>query len=132
MLASTASESPGQTRYESQKVPLSSFNVQQTSTGRPVMGACSSNYSEWNIDEKWSSQEWKSDEMSEARTGRPVGGQESTQEIEKDVLFGHEDIKHSTRTVRLVDGSKSIQSCVSMLVKLKKKKKNITRERRDL
>ena len=30
------------------------------------MGASSSDYSEWNIDEKWSSQEWKSDEMSGA------------------------------------------------------------------
>ena len=39
------------------------------------MGACSSNYSEWNIDEKWSSQEWKSDEMLEARTVRPVSEQ---------------------------------------------------------
>ena len=37
------------------------------------MGASSSNYSEWNIDEKWSSQEWKYDEMLEARTVRPVG-----------------------------------------------------------
>ena len=36
------------------------------------MGASSSDYSEWNIDEKWSSQEWKSDEMLEARTERPV------------------------------------------------------------
>ena len=36
------------------------------------MGACSSDYSEWNIDEKWSSQEWKSDEMLEAKTGTPV------------------------------------------------------------
>ena len=39
------------------------------------MGASSSDYSEWNVDEKWSSQEWKSDEMFEARTVRPVGGQ---------------------------------------------------------
>ena len=39
------------------------------------MGARSSNYSEWNIDEKWSSQEWKSDEMLEARTGRLVTAQ---------------------------------------------------------
>ena len=68
VLASTASESPGKTRYESQ-IPLSSWNEQQPRTGRPVMGARSSNYSEWNIDEKWSSQEWKSDEMLEARTG---------------------------------------------------------------
>ena len=46
VLASTASESP-----ESQNVPLSSLNVQPRSTGRLVMGARSSNYSEWNIDE---------------------------------------------------------------------------------
>ena len=71
VLSSTASESPGKTRYDSQ-LPLSSFNVQQTSTERPVVGACSSNYSEWNVDEKWSSQEWKSDELMEVRTGRPV------------------------------------------------------------
>ena len=68
VLASAASESPVKTRHESQ-IPLSSWNEQQPRTGRPVMGACSSNYSEWNIDEKWSCQEWKSDEMLEARTG---------------------------------------------------------------
>ena len=74
VLASTASKSPGKTRYESH-LPLSSWNEQHQRTGRPVIGACSSNYSEWNIDEKWSSQEWKSDEMLEARTGRPVSEQ---------------------------------------------------------
>ena len=36
------------------------------------MGASSADYSEWNIDDKWSSQEWKSGEMLGARTGRPV------------------------------------------------------------
>ena len=72
VLASTASESPEKTKSESQNVPLSSLNVQQTSTVRPVLGASSSNYSEWNIDDKWSSQEWKSGEMLGARTGRPV------------------------------------------------------------
>ena len=69
---STASESPVKTKSESQKVPLSSLNEQQTRTGRLVMGAGSSNYSEWNIDDKWSSQEWKSGEMLGARTVRPV------------------------------------------------------------
>ena len=39
---------------------------------KPVLLACSSNYSEWNIDDKWSSQVWKSGEMSGASTGRPV------------------------------------------------------------
>ena len=48
-------------------------------------------------------------EMLGARTVRPVGGQESTQDIEKDILFGHEDIKHSTRTVRVADGQTIIQ-----------------------
>ena len=46
--------------------------MQQTSTVRPVLGASSSNYSEWNIDDKWSSQEWKSGEMLGARTLRLV------------------------------------------------------------
>ena len=36
------------------------------------MGACSSNYSEWNIDDKWSSQVWKSGEMLGTSTERPV------------------------------------------------------------
>ena len=72
VLASTTSESPGKTRSESQNVPLSSLNVQQTSTERPKLGAGSSNYSEWNIDDKWSSPEWKSGEMSNTSTGRPV------------------------------------------------------------
>ena len=107
MLVLTASESPGKTKSESQKVSLSSLNEQQPRTGRLVMGASSSNFSEWNIDDKWSSQEWKSDEMLGARTERPLGGQESTLEIEKDILFGHEDIKHSTRTVRPVGGQES-------------------------
>ena len=36
------------------------------------MDAYSSSYSEWNVDKNWSSQEWKSDELMEVRTGRPV------------------------------------------------------------
>ena len=38
VLASTASESPMNTKSDIQNVPLSSLNVQQTSTGRPVLG----------------------------------------------------------------------------------------------
>ena len=55
-LCPSASDSQENTKSESQKVPLSSLNVQQTSTGRPVLGASSSNSSEWNNDDKWSSQ----------------------------------------------------------------------------
>ena len=72
VLASTASESRAKSKSESQNVPLSSLNVQQTSTVRPVLDASSSNYSEWNIDDKWSSQVWKSGERSNTSTGRPV------------------------------------------------------------
>ena len=36
------------------------------------MGAGSSNYSECNNDDKWSSREWKSGEMSNTSTVRPV------------------------------------------------------------
>ena len=53
--------------------------------------------------------------------GRHVGEQPFTQEIEKDVLFGRESTKHSTRTGRPVDGTRSIQSCVPMSVELQDK-----------
>ena len=67
VLASTASESPVKTRYESQ-IPLSSWTEQHPRTGRLVLDAYSSSYSERNADENRSSQEWKSDEVLEART----------------------------------------------------------------
>ena len=46
--------------------------MQQTSMVRPVLGASSSNYSEWYIDDKWSFQVWKSGDMSNTSTVRPV------------------------------------------------------------
>ena len=66
-----------------------------------------------------------------SRTVTPVRRQESTLEIEKDILFGHEDIKHSTRTERPVDGSKSIQSCVSMLIKIEEEDQTRTVRRQE-
>ena len=74
VLLSNASESPVKTRHESQ-FPVSSWTEQQPRTGRLVKDACSSSYSERNADEKWSSQEWKSDEVMEVRTGRLVNEQ---------------------------------------------------------
>ena len=75
VFASTASENPGNIKSESQKVPLSSLNVQQTGTGKTVNSktlASLSNSSEWNNDDKWSSQVRKYAEMLGASTGRPV------------------------------------------------------------
>ena len=74
VLASTASESPGKIRYESQ-LPLSSWTEQHLRTGRLVEDACSSSYSEWEADEEWSLEEWKSDEVMEVRTVRLVNEQ---------------------------------------------------------
>ena len=96
VLASTASESPGKTQSESQ-IPLSSWNEQQPRTGRTVMCACSSDYSEWNTDEKWSSQDWKYYEMLKARTERPVGGQQFTQDTDK-IVIDDDDMDSDTAT----------------------------------
>ena len=74
VLASTASEILVKTRYESQ-LPLSSWTEQHLRTVRLVKDAYSSSYSEWNADKNWSSQEWKSDEFVEVRTGRLVNEQ---------------------------------------------------------
>ena len=72
VLASTASENPGNTKSASQNVPLSSLNVQLTGTGKPVTLAGSSNSSEWNNGDMWSSQVRKSGEMSKTSTEKPV------------------------------------------------------------
>ena len=79
LLASTASENPGNTKSESQ-IPLSSWNEQQPRTmmsgaEKPAMLASSPNSSEWNIDDKWSSQVWKSGEMSKSSAGKPVSNE---------------------------------------------------------
>ena len=99
VLASTASESPVKSKSESQ-IPLSSWNEQQPRTERLAMGACSSSYSECNTDEKWSSQEWKSDEMLEARTGRPVSEQPAglfTQHTDR-IVIDDDDMDSNTAT----------------------------------
>ena len=71
VLSSTASESPEKTRHKNQ-FPLTSRTKQHHRTGWLVLDAYSSSYSEWNVEEIWSSQEQKSDELIEDRTGRPV------------------------------------------------------------
>ena len=97
-LSSPASE-PVKTRHESQS-PLSSQAEKYDRTvrpvvcrdtsherHRPVVYAHSSSYSKWNIDKTWSSQEWKSDELMDDRTGRPVvcpqGGAHTSQTLEE-------------------------------------------------
>ena len=61
--------------YEIQS-PWSAKAEEHDRTGTPGVGRDTSHerasYSEWNICEAWSSQEWKSDELMEVRTGRLV------------------------------------------------------------
>ena len=71
VLPSVASESPVRNRHESQTV-LSPQTGKYNGTVRPVVCAHSTSDSEWNVDKTWSSQEWKSDELMEDRTVRPV------------------------------------------------------------
>ena len=85
-LSSSASESPEKTRYESQS-PLSMQAENYDRMVKPVVcrdtsherhhhrlveSTHSASYSEWNIDKAWSSQEWKSDELMDDRTVKPV------------------------------------------------------------
>ena len=49
--------------------------MQQTGTGKPVLLASSSNSSDWNDDDKWSSQVRKSGEMSKTSTGKLVSNE---------------------------------------------------------
>ena len=85
VLASAASESPVKTRHESQSPLMIAQAEMYDSTVKPIVcrdishgrhrlveKAHSSSCSAWNIDKTWSSQEWKSDELVEDRTVRPV------------------------------------------------------------
>ena len=99
-LSSTVSESRVKTRHESQ-FPLSSRTEQHHKTGRPVKDACSSSHSEWNADEKWSSQEWKSDEVMDVRTGRFVNEQSPCLFTQQTDRFIADDDDMDSNTVTL-------------------------------
>ena len=87
VLPFTTSESPLKTRHESQS-PLSLQTEKYDRTGRPDVYAHSSSYPEWNVDKTW---EWKSDELMEDRTGRPVVNAQHTDRfiIENDEMNSH-------------------------------------------
>ena len=108
VLASTASESPVKTRHESQ-LPLSSWTDQHLRTGRPVLDAYSSRYSECNADKNWSSQEWKSDEVMEVRTERLVNEQPPGLFAEHTDRFIVDDDDMDSNTVTESDLSVKIQ-----------------------
>ena len=86
-LSFSVSESPGQRSYESQS-PLGMQSGKYDRTVKPVVGrdtshapghhqrfaesSYSASYSGWDDDKAWSSQEWKSGELMDDRTGKPV------------------------------------------------------------
>ena len=86
-LSSSASASPVKRSYENQN-PLSAQAEMYDGTVKPVVcsdtshehrhhhrfveSTHSASNSEWDVDEAWSSQEWKSDELTDDRTVKPV------------------------------------------------------------
>ena len=101
--SSTASKSPVKTRHESQSL-LSPQTEQHDRTGRPVVSAHSSSYSEWNIDKTWSSQEWKSDELMDDRTVRPTVCSQHTDQFS---IENDETNSHTEAESELSSGSRS-------------------------
>ena len=84
------------------------MNLAQTEkydrTERPVVCAHSSSYSAWNIDKTWSSQEWKSDELMDDRTGRPVV---SSQHTDRFIIENDETNSYAEAESELSLGSRS-------------------------
>ena len=115
VLASTTSESLGKIKSESENVPLIPFLVQQTSTERPVLGTSSSSYSEWNIDDKLSSQEWKSGGMSNTSTERPENDKFVIDDVDSDTAT--ESKPFAEVTVILAQGELSSAKDVGPLFK---------------
>ena len=74
-------------------------------------------YQDWSRQQRYPTNPTKTKKQS-SRTGRPVGGQESTEEIKEGTMVDHEDVKHSTRTERPACGLESTQSCVLMRTKI--------------
>ena len=116
-LSSTASESSGKTRQESQTL-LSPQVEKYDGTGRPVVYAHSSSYSEWNIDITWSSQEWKSDELMDDRTERPVVSAQHTDRI---IVENDETNSYAEAESELSSGSRSFLHRVNDQVRKRQK-----------
>ena len=116
-LSSIASESPAKTRHESQ-FSLSSQIEQHHRTGRHVVCAHSSSYSEWNIDETWSSQEWKSDELMNDRKGRPAV---CSQHADRFIIEDDESNSYAEAESELSLGSRSFLRMVSDQVRKRQK-----------
>ena len=95
---------PGKIRHESQTL-LSPQTEKYDRTGRSVVYAHSSNYSEWNIDKTWSSQEWKSDELMDDRTGRPVVNAQHTHRF---IIENDETNSYSEAEPELSSGFRSL------------------------
>ena len=109
------------TRHESQS-SLSPQTEKYDRTERPVVYAHSPSYSEWNIDKTWSSQEWKSDELMDDRTGRPVVNAQHTDR------FIIENDAHAEAESELSLGSKSFLHRVNDQVRKRQQQSDATKD----
>ena len=116
-LSSTVSESLVKTRHESQN-PLSPQTEKYDRTERHVVSAHSSSYSKWNVDKTWSSQEWKSDELLDDGTGRPVV---CSQQADQFVIENDETNSHAVAESEMSLGSRSFLHMVNDQVQKRQK-----------
>ena len=124
VLSSTASENPVKTRHESQ-TPLSPQTEKYDKTVRSVVYAHSSSYSEWNIDNTWSSQERKSDELMDDRTGRPVV---DAQHTDRFIIENDEMKSYAEAESELSSRSRSFLHRVNDQVRKRQKQSDATKD----
>ena len=86
-------------------------NTELSSTGKLVTRWREESLERTEFDHDTLSQERHDEVTDSTSTGRPVCGQESTEEIEKQTMFDHEDVIDSTSTGRPVCGPESTKRC---------------------
>ena len=124
VLSSTASESPVKTRHESPTL-LSPQTEKYDRTGRPVVYAHSSSCSEWNVDKTWSSREWKSDELMDDRTRRPIV---NAQHTDRFIMENDEMNSYAAAESELSLGSRSFLHRVNDQVRKRQKQSDATKD----
>ena len=89
---------------------------------RSVVYEHSSSFSEWNVDKIWSSQEWKSDELMDDRTERPVV---NAQHTDRFIIENDEMNSYAEAESELLLGSRSFLHRVNDQVRKRQKQSSI-------
>ena len=120
----TAKSKPMMTRHESQTLMIPQADKYDR-TVRPVVYAHSSSFSECDIEKTLSSQECKSDELMEDRTGPPVV---NAQHTDRFIIENDEMNSHAEAESELSLGSRSLLRRVNDQVRKKQKQSDATKD----